>query len=222
MPGGAVVDWPTTVHYVETRTWADRLGMPGALRWGYIGLLIFMIGDGVEAGYLAKFLLDEGISEARVGLLFTIYGVAAGISAWASGALSDLWGPRQVMIIGLVIWVVFQVLFLSLALPNLNYSLMLVAYGLRGLGYPLFAFGFLVWIAAATPVNRLGTAVGWFWFAFTGGLPTLGSLLASVAIPVVGQLTTLWISLGLVAAGGILVLVVVRERTGFTRLAPQG
>src|SRR5919112_3775454 len=83
-----------------SQTWADRLGMPGALRWGFVGLLIFMIGDGVESGYLAAFLLDEGVSQARVGLLFTVYGVAAGVAAWASGALSDLWGPRRVMAVG--------------------------------------------------------------------------------------------------------------------------
>jgi polyol permease family/HAD superfamily hydrolase (TIGR01549 family) len=222
MPGVAVVDRPTATRYVETHTWADRLGMPGALRWGYIGLLIFMIGDGVEAGYLAKFLLDGGLGAPRVGLLFTVYGVAAGVAAWASGALSDLWGPRRVMMIGLALWVGFQVLFLAFALPNLNYPLMLAVYGLRGLGYPLFAFGFLVWIAAATPLNRLGTSVGWFWFAFTGGLPTLGSVLASLTSPVVGQLTTLWIALGLVVAGGLIALLALRERTGFARLAPEG
>src|SRR3954468_4264783 len=101
MPGAGVVDRPTAVRYVETCTWADRLGIPGARRWGYVGLLVFMIGDGVEAGYLAKYLLDQGLSAGRVGLLFTVYGIAAGISAWASGALSDLWGPRRVMMIGL-------------------------------------------------------------------------------------------------------------------------
>src|SRR5215212_6286227 len=78
-----------------SRTWADRLGMPGALRWGFVGLLIFMIGDGVESGYLAAFLRDEGLGQGQVGLLFTVYGVAAGVAAWASGALSDLWGPRR-------------------------------------------------------------------------------------------------------------------------------
>ena len=205
-----------------SQTWADRLGMPGALRWGFVGLLIFMIGDGVESGYLAAFLLDEGVSQARVGLLFTVYGIAAGVAAWASGALSDLWGPRRVMTLGLAIWVAFQVLFLAVALPSLNYPLMLAAYGLRGIGYPLFAYGFLVWIAAATPRNRLGSAVGWFWFAFTGGLPTLGSFLASLTIPQIGQLSTLWIALGLVIAGGLLALVAVKERTGYSRLAPQG
>lgn len=206
--------------YVETRTWADRLGMPGVLRWGYIGLLVFMIGDGVESGYLAVFLGDRGFTDAQVGLMFTVYGVAAGLAAWASGALSDLWGPRRVMMIGLAIWVVFQVLVLAVALPSMSYPLMLVSYGLRGLGYPLFAYGFLVWIAAATPQNKLGSAVGWFWFAFTGGLPTLGSLLASVAIPRIGELNTLWVSLGLVAAGGIFAIAAVRERTGYSRLAP--
>jgi len=126
------------------------------------------------------------------------------------------------MAAGLGIWVAFQVVFLSVALPSLNYPLVLASYGLRGIGYPLFAYGFLVWIAAATPQNRLGSAVGWYWFAFTGGLPTLGSFLASLTIPHVGQLTTLWMALALVIGGGLLALLAVKERTGYSRLAPQG
>lgn len=210
------------VHYQETHTWADRLGMPGALRWGFVGLLIFMIGDGVESGYLAAYLLDQGLDPGQVGVFFTVYGAAAGVAAWASGALSDLWGPRRVMLVGLAIWVVFQVVMLAVALPSLNYPLLVATYGLRGFGYPLFAYGFLVWIAAATPQNRLGTAVGWFWFAFTGGLPTLGSFLASLTIPQIGEFSTFWLALVLVVIGGMLSLLAVRERTGFSRLAPPG
>ena len=88
-----------------------------------------------------------------------------------------------------------------------------------GIGYPLFAYGFLVWITAATPRHRLGTAVGWFWFAFTGGLPTLGSFLASFTVPAVGPYRTLWYSLGLVVAGGLTALLGTREPTGFRPLA---
>ncbi|HEY4008298.1 MAG TPA: RbtT/DalT/CsbX family MFS transporter [Pseudonocardia sp.] len=206
--------------YTETHTWADRLGMPGALRWGFVGLLVFMIGDGVESGYLAPFLEGRGISATQVAFMITIYGVTAGVSAWASGAMSDLFGPRKVMWVGLVIWVVFQVLLLGVALPGNTYPLMVLCYGMRGFGYPLFAYGFLVWIAASTPQNRLGTAVGWFWFAFTGGLPTLGALMASVLIPRIGAFATLWAALVIVALGGLFVLIAVRERTGFSRLAP--
>jgi predicted MFS family arabinose efflux permease len=98
--------------------------------------------------------------------------------------------------------------------------MILLFYALRGFGYPLFAFGFLIWITAASPPRRLGTAVGWFWFTFTGGLPTLGSLLSSYAIPTIGPYTTLWLSLGLVILGGVIALVGVREPTGRRRLAP--
>lgn len=219
----ATPDYPVTSPADQpTHSWAHKLGMPTPLRWGYVGLLVFMIGDGVESGYLSRFLLDQGLSPAQVGVLFTVYGVSAGVAAWASGALSDLWGPRKVMIVGLTLWVAFQILLLSIALPTLNYPLMLVTYGLRGLAYPLFAYGFLVWIVARAPFKQLGTAVGWFWFAFTGGLPTLGSLLASATIPVIGEMATLWLALGLVIAGGLFVLIAVRDRLGFSRLAPEG
>ncbi|KIZ17272.1 MFS transporter [Streptomyces natalensis] len=197
-----------------------RLGIPPTLVWGYLGLLLFMIGDGVESGYLSPYLTDRGFSESRVALLFTVYGIAAGIAAWLSGVLSDLWGPRRVMWTGLAVWTVFQLVFLAVALPLGSYPLMMLGYGLRGLGYPLFAYGFLVWIAAVAPGARLGTAMGWFWFAFTGGLPTLGSLVASGLIPHIGAYATLWAALALVAAGGLLALLLVRDTRGGKR--PRG
>jgi len=179
----------------------DRLGIYPPLAWGYLGLLLFMIGDGVESGYVSPYLLGRGFSQSGVAAVFTIYGITAAIASWFSGALSDLWGPRRVMWTGLAIWVLFEVVFL-LALAKANgYWVVLATYAPRGFGYPLFAFGFLVWITAATPTRRLGTAVGWFWFAFTGGLPTLGSLLASFTVPLIGAYNTLWTSLGLVLLG---------------------
>ncbi|CAM4024965.1 MFS transporter [Nocardiopsis rhodophaea] len=204
------------------RHWTERIGIPRPLAWGFIGVLIFMIGDGVEAGYLSPYLLDQGVPGQRVALVFTVYGTTASIAAWFSGALSDLWGPRRVMWTGLAIWVSCHILFLTTALTTVDYRLILLTYGLRGFGYPLFAFGFLVWVAAATPQKRLGTAVGWFWFAFTGGLPTLGSLVASGLVPWIGAYSTLWVALGLIVIGGLIALLLVREPTGHRRLAPEG
>ncbi|GBQ30016.1 MFS transporter [Gluconacetobacter azotocaptans] len=199
----------------------DRIGIPRPLLWGFVGLLLFMIGDGVEAGYLAPYLENHGQSARDVAFLFTVYGVAVSIASWLSGPLSDLWGPKRVMWIGLAIWSVFEVAFLVMGLQVASFPMMVAAYTLRGLGYPLFAYGFLVWIAAATPPRQLGSAAGWFWFAFSGGLPTLGSLFASFSIPVIGELATFWSSLGLVVAGGLVALLLTREPTGATRLAPQ-
>src|SRR5689334_2460740 len=131
----------------------DRLGIYHPLAWGYLGLLLFMIGDGVESGYLSPYLLQRGMSQADVAAVFTAYGVTAAVAAWFSGALSDLWGPHRVMCVGLGIWAVFEVLFLLTLSSTTNYWLILASYAVRGFGYPLFAYGFLVWITAATPAR---------------------------------------------------------------------
>jgi polyol permease family len=198
-----------------------RWGLPAPLFLGYVGLLLFMIGDGVESGFIAPFMASNGAgTEIKASYVITVYGVAVMLASWLSGALSELWGPRRVMLLGLSIWVVFDLLFLTVAVAGHSYPLMLVCYGLRGFGYPMFAFGFLVWITAVAPIARLGAAVGWFYFAFTGGMPTLGSLVASFTNPLLGHYGTLWLSIVLLALGGLVCLLGVRERTGFQRLAP--
>ncbi|MBB4687830.1 MFS transporter [Amycolatopsis jiangsuensis] len=198
-----------------------RWGLPAPLFLGYVGLLLFMIGDGVESGFIAPYMADNGAgTEIKASYVITVYGVAVMLASWLSGALSELWGPRRVMLIGLAIWLVFDVLFLTLGLAGGNYPAMLISYGLRGFGYPMFAFGFLVWITAVAPVARLGAAVGWFYFAFTGGLPTLGALVASFTNPLVGHYGTLWVSVALLAVGGLVAILGVRQRTGYRRLAP--
>jgi polyol permease family len=199
----------------------ERIGLPPALFLGFVGLLFFMIGDGVESGYISPYLAENGAGGAQnAAVIISVYGLMVTLGSWLSGALSETWGPRRVMWIGLGIWAVFEILFLGVALTTENYVLMLIFYGIRGLGYPLFAYGFLVWVLAASPARRLGSAVGWFYFAFTGGLPTLGSLLASGTEPVIGEYATLWLSLGIVIAGGLLVLLGLRGVAGGTRLAP--
>jgi polyol permease family/HAD superfamily hydrolase (TIGR01509 family) len=205
---------------VQSASLLDRFSFPKPLALGYLGLLLFMVGDGIESGYLAPFLLTKGLSQGQVAVMFAVYGVAAAMAARFSGVLADVRGPRQVMWMGLISWGLFEIFFLIFGIPNANYPMMVVAYGLRGFGYPLFAYGFLVWIAATTSLKRLGSAVGWFWFAFTGGLPTLGSLLASFFIPWIGQYGTLWCSLGFVLVGGMVTLFGVTEVTGFRRLLP--
>ncbi len=199
-----------------------RMGIPPELLWGFVGLLLFLTGDGVESGYLAPLLTKRlHLSPSAVGVVFTCYGLMAAAAGWFSGALSEVWGPRRVIVIGFVIWIVMEVPFLVFGIGHNSYPIILLTYGLRGLGYPLFAYGFLVWITVVAPRFRWASAMGWFWFAFTGGLPTLGSLFARFWIPKIGPVDTLWASTVLVILGGAILLFGVRERRGRSRLVAE-
>ena len=195
----------------------ERMGLPRPLLWGFVGLMLFMIGDGVETNILTPFLTaDHGFSIPMAGTLVTVYGIAVAIAAFLSASLSDLWGPRKVMFIGAGIWVAFELIFLVVALNSSSVALIFIAYGLRGFGYPFFAYGFLVWISATANAKRLAVAIGWFYVAFSAGLPTLGALTASASLAIFGldYYQTLWISLALVVAGAAVALLGVKEKTG--------
>ena len=176
------------------RTIFDRVGMPRQLAWAYLGILIFMMGDGIEQGWLSPYLVDRGLSLEQSAGLFTMYGVTIAISSWFSGVLAEAYGVKKTMSAGLVMYLLGTCGFVGLSLPDLNYPMMLVTYALRGFGYPLFAYSFLVWIAYAAPREGLGKAVGWFWFVFTGGLNVLGAYYSSWAIERIGNIGTLWTS----------------------------
>lgn len=203
----------------------DRMGIPRPLALGFVAVLVFMTGNGVESNFITPHMVAVlGSPEATVATIVTFYSLAALIGSYVSGALSDLVGPRRVMILGFAVWVVFEVLFL-LALSIGSVPFAAVAYAIRGFGYPLFAFAFLVWVNITTPVERNGSAVGWFYVAFTGGLPTLGSLFAIGAIPVfgggtAGETGAMVASIGLVVIGFLILLFGVRLPNGFRRIAP--
>lgn len=202
------------MEQASRRGFFANVGIPVGFGWGYAGLLLFMIGDGVETSFLSRLFFDLGYSQSQVGAAFTVYGLTAAIGAYLAGAFSDLWGPRKVMAIGAAIWLVLHVGMLVIALPTHSYGLLITTYGLRGFGYPLFAYGFMIWLIAGSPKDRLNTALGWFWCCFTAGYPVIGSLLAASLLPVLHPTGLLWLSWLLVASGAVTALFLLRDSTG--------
>lgn len=190
-----------------------RVGLPKQLSWGYLGVLIFMMGDGIEQGWLSPYLIERGLSLESSAALFTVYGITIAVSSWFSGVFAETYGSKKTMFYGLLLYLFGTTLFCSIGIPNLNYMLMLLTYAIRGFGYPLFAYSFLVWIAYETPKKLLGRAVGWFWFVFTGGLNVLGAYYSSWAIVHLGHIETLWTSFfwALIGAGFALGLTKVKK-----------
>jgi polyol permease family len=181
------------------------LGMPLALLGGYIAIVFCMTGDGIEQAFLSKYVVNLGFSAGDSALLFTVYGATAALASWLSGVLADVFTPRRIMLVGVAWWLVFHVLFLWLGLGHLNLPLMLLFYGIRGIAYPLFFYGFFVWVVQRSHPYELASAIGWTWSMFTIGYGIVGSYLPSFTIQWIGYMGTLWMSMAWVLAGGLLI-----------------
>ena len=190
----------------------DKAGIPKHLAWGYLGILIFMMGDGVEQGWLSPYLIGRGMTIQQSASLFTAYGITIAISSWFSGVLAEGFGPKKTMLMGIILYILGTVGFVGYGMPDLNYPVMLLTYAIRGFGYPLFAYSFLVWITYRSPQNKLGAAVGWFWFVFTGGLNVFGAYYSSWAIQELGYMDTLWSSIFWVLIGAFFALVLNKDK----------
>lgn len=189
-----------------------RIGFPSHLTLGFLAVVIFVIGDGIEAVWITDYLhTDVGYTIGQASLTVTAYGVVVALAAFLSGALCDAIGPRRVMEIGLVSFLVFDALFITVGLHAGSLPLLMLVYGLRGFGYPMLAYGFLTWMMMVTPPQRQSSASGWFWFAFSLGMQIIGSYLSSLLLPSVGAIPTLWVGFVLAGLGGALTLAFLRR-----------
>lgn len=185
----------------------DKIGLPKQLVWGYLGILIFMIGDGLEQGWLSPYVQENGLTMGQSAMLFTVYGITIAISSFLSGVMADTYGVRRTMTIGLLLYLVGVCGFAGLGLSSMHYPIMLLTYGFKGLGYPLFAYTFMVWIAYKTPQKKLSSAQGWFWFVFTCGLNVLGTYVAKIGIRTIGEVDTIWLAVVFALLGAVCALV---------------
>lgn len=183
----------------------ERTGLPKSLFWGFLGVLIFMMGDGIEQTWLSKYIESQGLDNE---LLFTVYGISIAISSWLSGVIAETIGVRKTMWLGFMIYLVGMASFAGLGMTGLNFPTLLATYAIKGFAYPLFAYTFIVWITYRVGQESLSSAQGWFWFVFTGGLNVLGAYYGAYTKEAIGVVPTLWTSLIFVTIGAVLALVI--------------
>lgn len=186
-------------------------GLPLSLLWGYIAIAVFMTGDGFELAFLSHYIKALGFSPAQASFVFTIYGLAAALSAWVSGVLAEIYTPQKTMFAGFVLWCIFHILFLVFGLGDANYGLILLFYGIRGFAYPLFLYSFIVVIIHNVKSENASSALGWFWAVYSIGIGVAGSYIPSFTIPVIGELGSLWLALFFCLLGGVIAMVSLRN-----------
>lgn len=179
------------------------IGLPTQLSWAFLGVLVFMMGDGIEQTWLSKYITTQGFNSAE---LFAVYGLTVGISAWLSGVIAETFGVRKTMFAGFLLYVLGVAGFAGIGMARMNYPILLVTYAVKGFGYPLFAYTFMVWITYRVDQKTLSSAQGWFWFVFTGGLNVLGAYYGIFAYQHFGAIPTLWSAMVFAILGAVFTL----------------
>ena len=183
----------------------SKLGLPSQLVWGFAGVMLFMMGDGIEQTWLSAYMQSNGIDSAT---LFSVYGLMVALSSWLSGVIAETFGIKRTMLAGCILYIIGVLSFAFIGVSGMNYATLLVTYAVKGLGYPLFAYTFMVWITYRVDKSTLSSAQGWFWFVFTGGLNVLGAYYGVFAKNHIGVTATLASAALFAAAGALLALVV--------------
>lgn len=188
----------------------NRIGIPASLFYGYIGLIFFMLGAGIETSWFSAFLVSSGYEIQLVSVIFSLYGLFVAIFSWLTSFFVNIFSVRKVMIAGLIIYLVSAVILIA----GIYFELLPVialAYTLRGASYPLFAYAFLIWITLRSEFKNLGKATSWFWFSFNLGLTIISPLLASLLLKFSNSINILAVGMVMALLGSFFALKVNRD-----------
>lgn len=143
--------------------------------------LINNLNDGMAWGLFPLLFASHGLGLGRIGMLAAVYPAVWSLSQLATGALSDQWGRKWMIVVGM--WVQAVAIWLIVGAPRLTqtsiFSLWMTGVLLLGLGtalvYPtlLAAIGDVVhpgWRASAVGVYRLWRDLGYAVGALLSGI----------------------------------------------------
>ena len=178
--------------------------------------LVNNLNDGMAWGLFPLFFAAHGLQLGSIAVLAALYPAIWSVLQVATGALSDRWGRKWMIVFGM--WLQAAGIFLVAAAPNVThdgsatFSLWIAASVFLGLGtalvYPtlLAAIGDVAhpsWRASAVGVYRLWRDLGY----------AVGALLAGVIADLFGLAWAIVVVAIVTSASGVLAALRMRERT---------
>jgi MFS family permease len=164
--------------------------------------LVNNLNDGLAWGLFPVLFAGAGLSVGRVGLLAALYPAVWGAGQLLTGALSDRWGRKWLIVTGMLV----QATALAVVAVGTDFVAWAVAAVMLGAGtamvYPtlLAAIGDVAhpaWRARSVGVYRLWRDAGF----------AVGALLSGVVADLLGIRAAVWAVAALTAASGVLVAV---------------
>lgn len=144
--------------------------------------LVNNLNDGMVWGLLPLFLAGYGLSVERIGIIAAVYPGVWGLSQLGTGALSDYWGRKWMIVAGL--WV--QSVGILLVVLLQGFTAWVFAAVLMGLGTALVYPTLLAAVSDVAHPSWRGSAVGVYRLWRDGGY-AIGALLSGVLADALGM-----------------------------------
>ncbi|MCG3153464.1 MAG: hypothetical protein DKINENOH_00052 [bacterium] len=168
--------------------------------------LVNNLNDGMVWGMLPIFLAAAGLSLGHIGLIAAVYPGVWGISQLFTGALSDRWGRKWMIALGMVV----QALGIALFVVGKDFSAWLAGAVLLGSGTALVYPTLLAAISDVAPPAWRASAVGVYRLWRDAGY-AVGALAAGLLADVFNLTTAIAAVAGLTFLSGIIVVAVMSE-----------
>ena len=164
--------------------------------------LVNNLNDGLAWGLFPVLFAAAGLSIARIGVLAALYPAVWGVGQLLTGALSDRWGRKWLIAIGM--WV--QAIGLAAVALSDSFGLWAVAAVLLGAGTAMVYPTLLAAIGDVAHPAWRARSVGVYRLWRDGGF-AVGALLAGVVADLLGVRAAVWTVAVLTAASGLVVAV---------------
>ncbi|MCB0909370.1 MAG: MFS transporter [Nocardioidaceae bacterium] len=177
--------------------------------------LVNNLNDGLAWGLFPVLFLGAGLTIGRIGVLAALYPAVWGLSQLATGALSDRWGRKGLIVGGMLLQAVALAMVASLS----GFTGWAVALVLLGLGTAMVYPTLLASIGDVAHPSWRARALGTYRLWRDGGF-AVGALVAGVLADLYGVRPAVGVVAALTALSGLVVLVRMDETHPRARARP--
>ncbi len=200
-PVGTASAAPTFAQVILITSWRNK----NLFSTSQAGL-VNNLNDGMVWGLLPLFLAGAGLSVARIGIIAALYPGVWGVAQLFTGALSDRWGRKWLIVAGL--WV--QAAGIGLIVAGRSFGAWGTAAVLMGLGTALVYPTLLAAVSDVAHPTWRGSAVGVYRLWRDGGY-AVGALLTGILADLLGVHWAILTIAAITAASGVVVAWVMTE-----------
>ena len=164
------------------------------------------LNDGLAWGLLPLLFAGAGLSVTRIGLVAAVYPAVWGVGQLLTGALSDRWGRRWLIVVGMFV----QALALAMIAASTGFAAWVMAAVLLGAGTAMVYPTLLAVVGDVADASWRARAVGVYRLWRDAGF-AVGALVSGLVADAYGLRAAVWTVAAVTAVSGLIVALRLRE-----------